>query len=171
MKKWINDGCPGGDGVEIIWQCGKFYKKGVDEFMAEAQAARKGGAVLPFIHHTDFIGRMDLAYAIADVVISRSGASTVSELCAAHRAAIFVPSPNVADDHQTHNAMALVRKKAAMIIKDVEAEEKLLGAAIYLLKDPQKIKSLQEHIALLALPDAAQTIADEAYRVVDSKKK
>ncbi|MBQ3881661.1 MAG: undecaprenyldiphospho-muramoylpentapeptide beta-N-acetylglucosaminyltransferase [Bacteroidales bacterium] len=171
MKKWINDGCPGGDGVEIIWQCGKFYKKGVDEFMAEAKAQGKGGTVLPFIHHTDFIGRMDLAYAIADVVISRSGASTVSELCAAHRAAIFVPSPNVAEDHQTHNAMALVRKKAAMIIKDVEAEEKLLGAAIYLLKDPQKIKSLQEHIALLALPDAAQTIADEAYRVVDSKKK
>ena len=171
MRKWISDGCPGGEDIEVLWQCGKYYKKGVDEFMADASEKGLGGETLKNVHHTDFIGRMDLAYAIADVVISRSGASTVSELCAAHRAAIFVPSPNVAEDHQTHNAMALVRKDAAMIVKDAEAEEKLLDAAINLLKDPEKIKSLQENIALLALPDAAQTIADEAYRVVDSKKK
>jgi len=171
VKKWITEGCPGGDDVEILWQCGKYYKKRADEFMASAAEKGLGGETLKRIHHTDFIGRMDLAYAMADVVISRSGASTVSELCAAHKAAIFVPSPNVAEDHQTHNAMALVRKKAAMIIKDVEAEDKLLGAAIYLLKDPQKIKSLEENIAHLALPDAAQTIADEAYKLIGSKKK
>ena len=171
MKKWITEGCPGGDNVEIIWQCGKYYKKGIDEFMKDAKEKGLGGETLSRIHHTDFIGRMDLAYAIADVVISRSGASTVSELCAARRAVIFVPSPNVAEDHQTHNAMALVKKKAAMIVKDAEAEEKLLGTAIYLLKDPKKIESLQENIAHLALPDAAQTIADEAYRIVGAKKK
>ena len=129
MKKWISDGCPGGDGIEIIWQCGKFYKPSVDAFMNEAEAAGLGGAVLKQIQHSDFIKRMDLAYAAADVVISRSGASSVSELCAAHKATIFVPSPNVAEDHQTHNAMALVNKDAAVLVKDAEAVEKLLPAA------------------------------------------
>ena len=114
MQKWITDGCPGGDDIEILWQCGKYYKSGVDAFMKQA---RESGKALTNIHHSDFIGRMDLAYAAADVVISRSGASTVSELCAAHKAAIFVPSPNVAEDHQTHNAMALVRKDAAILVK------------------------------------------------------
>ena len=119
MQKWITDGCPGGDDIEILWQCGKYYKSGVDAFMKQA---RESGKALTNIHHSDFIGRMDLAYAAADVVISRSGASTVSELCAAHKAAIFVPSPNVAEDHQTHNAMALVRKDAAILVKDSEAQ-------------------------------------------------
>ena len=163
MKKWISDGCPGGEGVEIIWQCGKYYKAGIDAFMAEQKAAGKD---LSAIRYTDFIGRMDLAYAVADVVISRSGASTVSELCAAHKAAIFVPSPNVAEDHQTHNAMALVRKDAALIVKDAEAVEKLMPTALELVHNEEKILSLEKHIAELALRDAAQTIADEAYKLV-----
>lgn len=163
MKKWISDGCPGGEGVEIIWQCGKYYKAGIDAFMAEQKAAGKD---LSAIRYTDFIGRMDLAYAVADVVISRSGASTVSELCAAHKAAIFVPSPNVAEDHQTHNAMALVRKDAALIVKDADAVEKLMPTALELVHDEQKILSLEKNIAGLALRDAAQTIADEAYKLV-----
>ena len=163
MKKWISDGCPGGEGVEIIWQCGKYYKAGIDAFMAEQTAAGKD---LSAIRYTDFIGRMDLAYAVADVVISRSGASTVSELCAAHKAAIFVPSPNVAEDHQTHNAMALVRKDAALIVKDAEAVEKLMPTALELIHNEEKILSLEKHIAELALRDAAQTIADEAYKLV-----
>lgn len=163
MKKWITDGCPGGEGVEIIWQCGKYYKAGIDAFMAEQKAAGKD---LSAIRYTDFIGRMDLAYAVADVVISRSGASTVSELCAAHKAAIFVPSPNVAEDHQTHNAMALVRKDAALIVKDAEAVEKLMPTALELIHNEEKILSLEKHIAELALRDAAQTIADEAYKLV-----
>lgn len=163
MKKWISDGCPGGEGVEIIWQCGKYYKAGIDAFMAEQKAAGKD---LSAIRYTDFIGRMDLAYAVADVVISRSGASTVSELCAAHKAAIFVPSPNVAEDHQTHNAMALVRKDAALIVKDAEAVEKLMRTALELIHNEEKILSLEKHIAELALRDAAQTIADEAYKLV-----
>ena len=159
MKHWIEQGCPGGDNVEIIWQCGKYYKKGIEAFMA--------GRNLPFIHYTDFIGRMDYAYAVADVVISRSGASTVSELCAAHKASIFVPSPNVAEDHQTHNAMALVNKDAALMVRDAEAPERLMPTALALLRDEARIQQLEANIAKLALTNAAQVIADEAYKLVD----
>ena len=166
MKKWISDGCPGGEGIEIIWQCGKFYKPSVDAFMKDAESAGLGGAVLKQIQHSDFIKRMDLAYAAADVVISRSGASSVSELCAAHKATIFVPSPNVAEDHQTHNAMALVNKDAAVLVKDAEAVEKLLPAACALTENPERIAQLEKNIAVLAKTDAAMTIAEEVYRVI-----
>lgn len=162
MKKWIEEGCPGGENVEVLWQCGKYYKAGVDAFME--------GRNLPFIHHTDFIGRMDLAYAVADLVVSRSGASTVSELCAAHKAAIFVPSPNVAEDHQTHNAMALVNKGAAAIIKDAEAPQKLLAEAMRLLGDSAARAEMEKNIAALALPDAALTIAKEAYKLAGHER-
>ena len=166
MKKWISDGCPGGEGIEIIWQCGKFYKPSVDAFMKDAESAGLGGTVLKQIQHSDFIKRMDLAYAAADVVISRSGASSVSELCAAHKATIFVPSPNVAEDHQTHNAMALVNKDAAVLVKDAEAVEKLLPAACALTENPERIAQLEKNIAVLAKTDAAMTIAEEVYRVI-----
>ena len=166
MKKWISDGCPGGENIEIIWQCGKFYKPSVDAFMEEAKAKGLGGACLAQIQHSDFIKRMDLAYAAADVVISRSGASSVSELCAAHKATIFVPSPNVAEDHQTHNAMALVNKDAAVLIKDSEAVEKLLPAACDLIENTDKIALLEKNIAVLARTDAAMTIAEETYRII-----
>ena len=166
MKKWISDGCPGGEGIEVIWQCGKFYKPSVDAFMKDAEASGLGGAVLKQIQHSDFIKRMDLAYAAADVVISRSGASSVSELCAAHKATIFVPSPNVAEDHQTHNAMALVNKEAAMLVKDSEAVEKLLPTACSLIENPEKIALIEKNIATLAKTDAAMTIAKEVYRVI-----
>lgn len=158
MKKWIADGCPGGENVEVIWQCGKYYKKGCDEFMAEHPC--------PAVQHHDFIARMDLAYAAADVVVTRSGASTVSELCAMGKAAIFVPSPNVAEDHQTHNAMALVRRDAALIVKDADAPEKLLGTAMELLQDPEHIARLETNAERMALRDAAQVICDEAYKLV-----
>lgn len=158
MKKWITDGCPGGENVEVIWQCGKYYKKGCDEFMAEHPC--------PAVQHHDFIARMDLAYAAADVVVTRSGASTVSELCAMGKAAIFVPSPNVAEDHQTHNAMALVRRDAALIVKDADAPEKLLGTAMELLQDPEHIARLETNAERMALRDAAQVICDEAYKLV-----
>ena len=166
MKKWISDGCPGGESIEIIWQCGKFYKPSVDAFMEEAKAKGLGGACLAQIQHSDFIKRMDLAYAAADVVISRSGASSVSELCAAHKATIFVPSPNVAEDHQTHNAMALVNKDAAVLIKDSEAVEKLLPAACDLIENTDKIALHEKNIAVLARTDAAMTIAEETYRII-----
>ena len=158
MKKWITDGCPGGENVEVIWQCGKYYKKGCDEFMAEHPC--------PSVQHHDFIARMDLAYAAADAVVTRSGASTVSELCAMGKAAIFVPSPNVAEDHQTHNAMALVRHDAALFVKDADAPEKLLGTAMELLNDPERIARLETNAEKMALRDAAQVICDEAYKLV-----
>jgi UDP-N-acetylglucosamine--N-acetylmuramyl-(pentapeptide) pyrophosphoryl-undecaprenol N-acetylglucosamine transferase len=162
MKKWIQDGCPGGEGVEVIWQCGKYYKASTDSFI-EGYA---GNASVAGIQHSDFIQRMDLAYAAADVVISRSGASSVSELCAAHKASIFVPSPNVAEDHQTHNAMALVSKDAAMMVKDSEACEKLMETACKLLDNPEKIATLEKNIALLARTEAAMDIAKEVYKIV-----
>ena len=162
MKAWINEGCPGGSDIEIIWQCGKYYKASVDQFM---EKARKAGKDVSKIQHSDFIQRMDLAYAVADVVISRSGASSVSELCAARKATIFVPSPNVTEDHQTHNAMALVNKDAALIVKDVEASEKLMQTACELIESPERIAVLEENIGKLALRDAAKTIVDEIYKI------
>ena len=164
MKKWIQDGCPGGEDIEIIWQCGKYYKPSVDAFMEEAK--KNGCKGLENIQHSDFIKRMDLAYAAADVIISRSGASSISEMCAAHKAAIFVPSPNVTEDHQTHNAMALVRKDAGMIVTDAEASEKLMKTACELIADPDKIASIEKNVAKLALADAAMTIAEEVYKIV-----
>ncbi len=166
MKKWINEGCPGGEGIEIIWQCGKYYKPSVDDFMKEAQEKGLGGECLKHIHHSDFIKRMDLAYAAADIVISRSGASSISELCAAHKAAIFVPSPNVTEDHQTHNAMALVKKDAGMIVKDNEADEKLMQAACALIENPDRIALMERNIAALAKTEAAQEIVEEAYKII-----
>ena len=158
MKKWISDGCPGGSDVEVIWQCGKYYKSSIDEFMKDKSA--------PGVQYSDFIQRMDLAYAAADVVISRSGASSVSELCAAHKASIFVPSPNVAEDHQTHNAMALVNRHAAMIVKDSEATDKLMKAACDLLNEPSRIALLEKNIAALAKTEAALDIVKEVYNIV-----
>ena len=161
MKKWISEGCPGGEGIEIIWQCGKYYKPSVDEFMKCRS--------LEAIQYSDFIKRMDLAYAAADVIISRSGASSISEMCAAHKAAIFVPSPNVTEDHQTHNAMALVRKDAGMIVKDSEADEKLMATACSLLNDKEKIAQIERNVAALAKTDAAMTIAEEVYKIVGNE--
>lgn len=158
MQNWIEAGCPGGEDVEVIWQCGSYYKKSMDQFME--------GKDLPFVHMTDFISRMDLAYAAADVMVTRSGASSVSEICAAHKAAIFVPSPNVTEDHQTHNAMALVNKDAGMIVKDVEAAQKLMGTAMELIHDQAHIEAIERNAAKLAKRDAAATIADEIYKLI-----
>ena len=164
MKKLIADGCPGMEGVDVLWQCGRYYKSGIDAFMEEQKA--RNPEALSAIRHSDFIGRMDLAYAAADVVISRAGASSVSELCAAHKATIFIPSPNVAEDHQTHNAMALVKRDAALLVRDAEAVEKMMPAALELLKDPARIATLEENAGKMALPDAAGKIADEIYSLV-----
>ena len=166
VMKWISDGCPGGENLEVLWQCGKYYKKNVDEFMKKAEAEGLGGKALSGVRPMDFIGRMDLAYAVADAVVSRSGASSVSELCACGKAAIFVPSPNVAEDHQTHNAMALVNRGAGMIVKDADAPKKLMATACTLLDEPQKIKEMEANALKLALPNAAQSIADEIYKIL-----
>lgn len=160
IKGWISQGCPGSEGVEVLWQCGKIYKSGVDAFMAEHPEAKN-------IHYSDFIARMDLAYAAADVVISRSGASSISEICAAHKAAIFVPSPNVAEDHQTHNALALVRRDAAMMIRDEQATERLLPEAIKLLSDPDKIATIESNAGAMARTHAALDIVEQVYTLLN----
>ena len=162
MKIWIENGCPGGENIEIIWQCGKYYKSSIDSFME----GFSGDGRTAGIQYSDFIQRMDLAYAAADVVISRSGASSVSELCAAHKASIFVPSPNVAEDHQTHNAMALVSKDAALMVKDSEAGEKLMETACRLLEDPEKIAALEKNIAQFAKTEAAMDLAKDVYNII-----
>ena len=158
MKKWIEAGCPGGEDVEVIWQCGKYYEPDVKAFME--------GRELPRIHWSAFIDRMGLAYSAADLIVSRSGASSVSEICVAGKPCIFVPSPNVAEDHQTHNAMALVRRDAAAIVKDAEAQEKLMPEAMALIHDSARLKTLGANALAMALPDAAAIIVDEAYKLV-----
>ena len=163
MKAWIKNGCKGGEDIEVIWQCGKYYKPQVDVFMEEA----RGYTDIKNIWHSDFIKRMDLAYAVADVVISRSGASSVSELCAAHKASVLVPSPNVAEDHQTHNAMALVRKDAAILVKDADAVKDMMPTAIALADDSARIAEFEKNIEPLARPDAAMDIAKEVYKLLE----
>ena len=160
VMKWVREGCPGGEDIGLIWQCGKYYKQSTDAFAAEEGDRMKN------IRYYDFIRRMDLAYAVADVVISRSGASSVSELCAAGKAVIFVPSPNVTEDHQTHNAMALVRKDAAMLVKDDEAPGKLMQEACRLVADDRRREEMEKNILKMARRDAADRIVDEIYRLV-----
>lgn len=166
VMEWISAGCPGGENLEVLWQCGRYYRKSVDEFMKRAAAEGLGGSALAGVRPMDFIGRMDLAYAVADAVVSRSGASSVSELCACGKAAIFVPSPNVAEDHQTHNAMALVSKGAGLLIRDSEATQKLMATACALLRGREKIEKMESNALKLALPDAARAIADEIYKII-----
>ena len=163
MKAWIREGCAGGENVEILWQCGKYYKPQVDAFMEEMRKV----SPLKEIHHSDFIKRMDLAYAVADVLISRSGASSVSEICAAHKASVLVPSPNVAEDHQTHNAMALVRRDAALLVKDADAVGNMMPEALRLVNDSARIAKFEKNVVSLARPDAAMDIAKEVYKLLD----
>ena len=158
MMTWIEAGCPGGEDVQVLWQCGSYYEKEVDAFMESHPDTR--------IRHSSFISRMDLAYAMSDVIISRSGASSISEICAAGKAAVFVPSPNVAEDHQTHNAMALVRHGAAVMVRDADALQELLPTAMELIHDPERIAEMERNAAPLARRDAAQAIAEEVYALL-----
>ena len=145
-------------GVSVIWQTGALYH-------SEALEAVKGFSVENIKIH-DFISRMDLAYAIADVIISRAGAGTISEICLVEKPLILVPSPNVAEDHQTKNAMALVDREAAEIVKDDEAVERLLPRALILLKDEERQKLLSKNISKLALPDSAKLIVNEIEKLI-----
>ena len=145
-------------GVQVIWQTGKGYY--------EAFRSRLSKIDLSTIRVHDFVREMDLAYAVADVVISRSGALAVSELCIANRPCILVPSPNVAEDHQTKNAMALVSKDAAVMIRDDEAQNKLVDSAIKLLFDEQRCAQLSRNISGLAKPNATRDIVNEIEKLI-----
>ena len=146
------------DNMQLTWQCGALY---IDEYMSCPTAQ------LEHVHIMAFIDDMPLAYAAADVVISRAGALSVSELCAQSKAAILVPSPNVAEDHQTKNAQALVDQDAAMMIADAEFEEQFIKVSQALLNDNNRLKSLEANIAMMALPDAANHIADILMGLID----
>ena len=150
-------------GVQVIWQTGKYY------FEDCKQALNSQPSTLNTQHSTiictDFISQMPDAYALADLVISRAGASSISELCLLGKPSILVPSPNVAEDHQTHNAMALVNKHAAVLVKDVEAREKMVQTALELIQDEKSLQELQTNILTLALPDSAKLIAQEVIRL------
>lgn len=149
--------------MQVIWQTGKFYEREMTEFM---QSRSSEG-----IWRGAFIDRMDLAYAVADVVVGRSGAGTVSELCLVGKPAIFVPSPNVAEDHQTKNAMALVRKDAALLVPDSQAVTALFPVVDQLLADPVRMQRMAANIKALGIADSADRIVDELLAVVQAQKK
>lgn len=151
-------------GVQFIWQTGKIY---IEE--ARASVARFG--TLPMLHVTDFIGDMATAYRAADLVISRAGAGSISEFCLLQKPVILVPSPNVAEDHQTKNALALVNKQAALYIKDAAAQTELVDKAIETVKQPDTLHTLSTHIAQLAFTDSANVIAREVYQLADTYRK
>lgn len=145
-------------GVQFIWQTGKFYINEAKEKVGQAEN-------YPMLHTTDFITDMAAAYSAADLVISRAGAGSISEFCLLGKPVILVPSPNVAEDHQTKNALALVAKDAALYIKDAEASEKLLKTAIETVQQPETLKKLSTNIAKLAFKDSANTIAEEVWKL------
>jgi UDP-N-acetylglucosamine--N-acetylmuramyl-(pentapeptide) pyrophosphoryl-undecaprenol N-acetylglucosamine transferase len=143
--------------VQIIWQTGKFYYKTIIEQFGED--------FNPNVRIMEFVNRMDLAYAAADVIISRAGAGTIAELCVIKKPVILVPSPNVAEDHQTKNALALVHDQAAVFVADRDAEVKLINKALELLNDKELQKKLSDNIGKLAMPDADEVIAKEVIQI------
>ena len=155
--------------VQFIWQTGKIYidqeKAAITAFTGEAVRNARVGSI-PNLYVTDFIKNMNNAYTLADLVISRAGAGSISEFCLLGKPVILVPSPNVAEDHQTKNALALVNKDAALYVKDAEAQEKLLDTALETVADDELFKQLSVNIAKLALPDSARIIAEEVLKLI-----
>lgn len=145
-------------GVDFIWQTGAIYYKKIQEELNKNTPEN--------LHIHEFISRMDLAYSSAAVIISRAGAGTISELCLVGKPVVLVPSPNVAEDHQTKNAMALVEKEAAVIIRDNEIGEKLFPEVLRLINDEEKCIRLSEKIKILARPDATKNIVDEVEKIL-----
>lgn len=146
-----------GSNIQLLWQTGKRY---IDEARAAAALVAAKNIVV-----TDFVNRMDLAYAMADLVISRAGAGSISELCLLGKPAILVPSPNVAEDHQTHNAQALIARDAALMIRDSDAEQTLIDTALQLIHDTNRLQVLSNNISALAQPDSAEHIAREVIKL------
>jgi UDP-N-acetylglucosamine--N-acetylmuramyl-(pentapeptide) pyrophosphoryl-undecaprenol N-acetylglucosamine transferase len=148
--------------IQLVWQTGKAYYETAKQAVSEYE--QKG------IKAFDFIQKMDEAYAVADIVISRAGASSISELCVVKKPCILIPSPNVAEDHQTKNAMALVSKDAAVLVKDSEAREKLCGELLSLINNQARCITLSNNIEQLAFKDSATVIATEILRLIENKK-
>lgn len=150
--------------VQFIWQTGKFYFE-----KAKSAVITKGE--FPMLYVTDFISKMENAYSAADLVISRAGAGSISEFCLLKKPVVLVPSPNVAEDHQTKNALALYNKDAALYVKDSEAENRLLDLAIQSVNQKEKLQELSENIAKLAHADSANIIAEEVYKLAEKYKR
>ena len=148
--------------VQFIWQTGKYYHEQI--------TAQLRGRELPNVHVCDFISSMDAAYAAADLVISRAGAGSISEFCLLGKAVILVPSPNVAEDHQTKNALALVNKEAALYVKDADATAKLVVLALATVEDEDKLAQLRTNILTLAFHHSAEVIADEVIALATKYK-
>lgn len=149
-------------GIQVIWQCGQINFHGLKEELENKTNIQN-------IHLYDFISRMDLAYKAADLVISRAGASSISELSLLAKPTILIPSPNVAEDHQTKNAMALVEKNAAIMIRDNEAVNKLINVVTETIKNDAQLKQLSENISKLAQKDSANRIVDEVVKIINKK--
>ena len=149
--------------VQVIWQCGKYYYEDMSRLERE-------GRLPANVRLYDFLSRMDYAYSVADLVISRAGAGSISELCLLQKPVILVPSPNVAEDHQTKNALALVRKDAAVMISDAEAPSKLFATALSLVHDDDQLKAMSINIGRLAQRDSAKRIVDEIEKILISRK-
>jgi UDP-N-acetylglucosamine--N-acetylmuramyl-(pentapeptide) pyrophosphoryl-undecaprenol N-acetylglucosamine transferase len=147
--------------VQLVWQTGKLY---IDQIRKELENKEVRN-----IRYYDFINRMDMAYGVADVIISRAGAATISELCLLGKPVILVPSPNVAEDHQTKNAMALVQNQAALMIPDKQAPEKLVQKALELVHDKSLCNELARNSKSMGLPGAAQKIVDEIIKISNQK--
>ena len=162
----------GNPNVQFIWQTGKIYinqvRDAIQNYTGDT-VHNNQVASLPNLYFSDFITDMATAYSAADLVISRAGAGSISEFCLLKKPVILVPSPNVAEDHQTQNALALVNKDAALYVKDVECEEKLLHTALSVITDTEKLKQLSKNIALLALPDSAKIIAQEVLKLIENR--
>ena len=156
--------------IQFIWQTGKIYideiRQKLEEYIHGQWTMANKQWPIPNLFVTDFIKDMDKAYVAADLVISRAGAGSISEFCLLHKPVILVPSPNVAEDHQTKNAIALVNKGAAIYVKDAEAQEKLMSVALETICDDQKLATLRENIAKLALPNSAKIIAEEVLKLI-----
>lgn len=150
--------------IQVIWQTGKNYFADCKAALANSSSTTNNNQIIC----TDFVSQMPLAYALADLVISRAGASSISELCLLGKPSILVPSPNVAEDHQTHNAMALINKDAAVLVKDKDAPDTLITVALQLISDNQKLHQLHTHILTLALPDSARIIAAEVMKLAQN---
>ncbi len=151
-------------GIQFIWQTGKYYSQSIAERLA-------GHKPLPMLHVTDFIADMGAAYRAADLVVSRAGASSISEFCLIGKPVILVPSPNVAEDHQAKNAMALVSRQAAICVHDAEAPDTLLQLAVDTVADSDLLSSLATHIKPLGIAHSADIIADEVIRLAEANKK
>ena len=147
--------------VQVIWQCGSYY---YERYNQELKEKYRGNIILK-----PFLQQMDLAYAVADLIISRAGAGTIAELCVLSKPIILVPSPNVAEDHQTKNANALVSKNAAVLVEDENAVQSLIDTALTLLANNEQCAQLSKNSQLLAIVNADEVISKEVLTLAERK--